>query len=202
MDFCLKLNPMFKKNRRAPERRMDNVITHLHDSVNQLHMHALLLKDIRTRFSKFYWRCRWEEVGAATAGIGATALSWTYGAGVVPMQLTGSLLASTILLTGGLTWYHGSQLAEYERQAKTVEELSVAFRRAYSRQISEGDEYTAAVWQRVRDSLLTAVEDVSSLSQLEIVTDTDLNRLQDILINDIPALRRMISPTHYGKDND
>jgi hypothetical protein len=122
-----------------------------------------------------------------------------YGNGIVPLEVTGGILATTIFATGGLVWYHASQLDEFERQARSPEELSAAFQRTFARAISEGDEYTAAAWQRVRDPLQMALEH-NSLSELGSVNEADLKMLQAVLDKDIPALRRLISPTYYGKE--
>ena len=183
--------------RKAPERRMDNVITHLHDSISQLTMHATILKDIRQRWSRIYWQSKWQELGVGLAGTGLTTVLAMYG-GDVAMTVTGSILATTILSTGGLTWYHSSQLQEWERMASSPEELSAAFQRTHARAISDGDEYTAAVWQRIRDHLRIALTQ-SSISDMPTASDADLKRLQSIIDQDIPELRRLISPQHYGK---
>lgn len=185
--------------RKAPERRMDNLLTHLHDSIAQLSMHSKILLEMRQRWSKFYWQSKWQELGVATTGGGLTTVLSVYGTGVVPMEVTGAILATTLFATGGLAWYHDSQLKEWERQACSPEELSASFQRTYARAISEGDEYTAAVWQRVRDNLQLALAQ-SSIKELANVSESDLSRLQSIIDDEIPQLRRLISPSHYGKD--
>jgi hypothetical protein len=187
--------------RKAPARRMDNVITHLYDSVSQLHMYAAILQDVSKRYSKFYWQNKWQELGVALAGAGLTTVLTVYGTGVVPLEITGAVVFSTILSTGGLTWYHGVQLTEWEKQAITPEELSAAFQRIHARSISEGDEYTAALWQRVRDPLRMSLEQ-HPISQVESISNADLSALMTILNTDIPELRRQTSPSHFGKDED
>lgn len=185
--------------RKAPQRRMDNVLTHLHDSVSQLHMHATILQDIKQRWTRFYWQCRWQELGIALTGGTLTTALTMYANAIVPLQVTGSIFATTILATGGLFWYHDRQLEEWERQAKTREELSAAFQRTHARAISDGDEYTAAVWQRVRSNLQVALDQIP-ISQMSTVTKEDLSGLNTIIETDIPDLRRLLSPSHYGKD--
>ncbi|GKY93551.1 hypothetical protein MPSEU_000322500 [Mayamaea pseudoterrestris] len=187
--------------RKAPSRRMDNVLTHLHDSVLQLRMHATILKDIRQRWSKLYWQSKWQELGVALTGGGLTTALTMYGGDHVSMSVTGSILAATIVGTGGLTWFHSAQLQEWERQASRPEELSAAFQRTHARAISDGDEYTAAVWQRIRDHLRIALTQ-TSISDVPTVSDADLYKLQSIVDQDIPDLRRTISPQHYGKSDD
>jgi hypothetical protein len=183
--------------RKAPERRMDNVLTHLHDSVSQLSMHGLILKDMRQRWSKLYWQSKLQELGVAFTGGGLTTALAMYG-GDIALSVTGSILATTILATGGLSFYHNSQLQEWERQASTPEELSAAFQRTHARAVSDGDEYTAAVWQRIRDSLRVSLSH-TSISDLPSVSDADLQKLRTIVDHDIPDLRRLISPQHIGK---
>jgi hypothetical protein len=180
---------------------MDNIITHLHDAVSQLHMHATILHDVRQRYSKFYWQSKWQELGVAFTGTSLTILLTVYANGVVPLEITGAILGTTILGTGGLMWYHGVQLQEWERQACTVEELSAAFQRTHARSVSDGDEYSAAVWQRVRDPLRTSLEQ-QPISEVPSISKSDLARLKTIMDEEIPALRRQTSPDHYGKEDD
>jgi hypothetical protein len=79
----------------------------------------------------------------------------------------------------------------------TTEELSAAFQRVKAREIAEGDEYTAAVWQRVRGPLQQALQQQELLKTS--VSDGELQRLRDIMNTEIPALRREISPSiHDG----
>lgn len=194
--------------RKAPERRMDNVITQLADAVSQLHVHAAVWQDIRHRWSRLYWQCKWTELGVAGTGASLTAalLSVSGGGGEtwnVPVEVTGMVLASTVLITAGLNWYHGSMVREWERQAVTPEELGAAFGRTHARAVADGDEHVAALWQRIRDKLAATVQqqhELGSLGTMETVTQADLQRLQEILQTDIPQLRRKISPQHYGKE--
>lgn len=185
--------------RRAPERRMDNVITGLHDAVCQLRMHAVILQDIRQRWSKFYWQCKWTELGVATTGGSLTAALVTYGTSL-GAEVSGAVLGATVLMVGGLNWYHGSQMREWERQAVSPEELSASFQRTHARAVQEGDEFVAALWQRIRDHLAAVLQRESSIGDLEIVAKADLQGLDDILDREIPKLRRHVSPSYYGKD--
>lgn len=180
---------------------MDNVITSLHDAVSQLQMHARILQDVGTRWSKLYWQAKLQQLGIAFGGGSLTTTLAMYGSGVVPLQVTGGVLAATVVALGGSVWYQSKLLDEWERQASSPEELSAAFQRTYSRQVSDGDEYVAALWQRVRDPIRTALLQVG-IGQLLKVSSSDLMMLQTILDSEIPALRRVVSPPHYGKDVD
>lgn len=189
--------------RRAPERRMDNVLTKLQDAVSQLHMHASILRDLQTRYASLYWQFLWQELAVAATGTSLTVGLAVYGGSLsllpVP-QMTGLVLAATVMSTAGQHWYHQRQLFEWERYACTPEELSAAFARTHARAVADGDETAAALWQRIRDKLAVAVHPPeSSFRNLPTVTLSDLQQLRDILDREIPTLRRQISPSHYGK---
>ena len=184
--------------RKAPARRLDNLITRLHDDVSQLKMHARILSDIHSRWSKLYWTNVYQQAAVLSSGTGLSGLMFYYGNGFVPFEYSATLLASTIFVFGSMRWYQGAQIAEWERQATTREELSAAFQRAYSRSVIDGDEYTAALWQRVSDPMRLAL-DQSGLSSLAPLDPKEIARLDSILNEEIPKLRRMVSPTHYGK---
>jgi hypothetical protein len=179
--------------RKAPARRMDNLITQLSDAVRQLHMHAVILQDIRSRWSRLYWQGKWAQLGVASTGGSLTAALAMYGGGLVPVEVTGAVLGLTVLLTGGMNWYHNTQMKEWERIAITPEELSAAFQRTHARAIAQADEYVAALWQRIRDPLMAALEQ-ETISKLGTVTQSDLDYLQSILKDEIPKLRRQIAP--------
>lgn len=190
--------------RRAPNRRLDNSLSQLYDAVCQLKMHATIIQDLQRRWSRLYWQCRGQEIGIASGGIGLSAILSTYGknlgymAAVEPVVAT--IVGVTVLATGGLSWYHGIQLREWEQQACTTEELSAAFQRTHAREISEGDEYTAALWQRVRGPLCAGLQR-QPIQNFPSIKSNDLARLDSIIGEEIPALRRLISPSHFGKQD-
>jgi hypothetical protein len=195
--------------RRAPQRRMDNVITNLFDAVHQLQMHGRVVQDLQQRWSRLYWQRKWQQLAVATTGLAATMalVATTNSAGdgavaVVPLQVTGGVMATTILVTGAMTWYHNRQIQEWNEQACSMEELSAAFQRTHAREISQGDEYMAALWQRVRDPLWMALQQRPDMGQWSAPSVAEMARLRGILQKDIPALRRLVSPTHYGKGEE
>ncbi len=179
---------------KAPKRRVDNVITHLNDSVHLLLMHARIAQDVQKKFSKMIWENRIQELGSLTAGVGLSSLA-VYAQ--VPAEFTGAAVAATILGVGGLKWFNGSKLTEAENNLLTMEELSASFQRTHAREISEADEFTASVWQRIRENVQMSLKS-EGLDSYPTVSNSDLDGLRRILDDDIPALRRMGSPKHFG----
>lgn len=181
---------------KAPKRRIDNVITHLSDSVHQLHLHATLQNQIRKQFRRRLWEHRIQEGTSLFTGTALTSLG-IYSE--IPLHFTGGVLSATILGVGGLMWYNSLQLKAVERNLMTTEELSAAFQREFSREVlNDADEYVASVWQRIRGPLQLSLE-ARGLQQIPQVSTNELNKLKNILDEEIPALRRLASPTHYGK---
>ena len=179
---------------KAPKRRIDNVITHLNDSVHLLLMHAQIVEDVRKKHSKMVWDTRIQEGGSLTVGVGLTTLG-IYTA--LPMEFTGGVIAATILGVGGMHWFNASKLKEYEEQLTTSEELSASFQRTHAREVADADEFTAAVWQRIREPLKIGLQSVG-LSDTPKMESKDIYELNRILEEEIPSLRRLASPSHFG----
>ena len=183
---------------KAPKRRIDNVITNLHDSVHLLLMHATVAEDVRSRFSKRQWENRIQEFASLSAGVGLAALGFHFS---VPPQFTGGVVAATIVGVGGLHWFNSSRLKDVEEQLLSVEELSASFQRTHPGEVNTADEFYASVWARVRDPLRLSLWR-TGLKDFAAVRKSDIHQLQNILDNEIPRLRRLASPSHHGSKKD
>jgi len=179
---------------KAPKRRIDNVITHLNDSVHLLLMHARIVEDTRSRYSRMVWENRVQEGGTLATGASLTALGMYFS---LPVEFTGGVVAATVLGVGGMHWYNSSKLKAHEDNLLTPEELGASFQRTHSREVSEADEFTSSVWQRIRDPLMVSLRTVG-LDNTPTVGSNDIYALNQILDEDIPRLRRLASPTHFG----
>ena len=99
--------------------------------------------------------------------------------------------------SGGMHWYHQSQLTITEEQLMSPESLLVSFQRTYARDVSDNaDEYIVSVWQRIRDYLPISLQENASIPKVS--TPNDIQPLLDILHKEIPFLRRKSSPNHFG----
>lgn len=198
---------------KAPKRRVDNVITHLYDSVCVLRMHTRVCDDLRQRYSRHYWDCRYQEMGLATGCFGLTAAIFYAGnAGTMATiastgawsleAVLGSVVAGSIVGIGGLTWYNGVKLQAHENNLMTTDGLSASFQKCYRREIREGDEYVASLWQRIREPLQSSLEQIGGISRMPTAAsvnyDREVDRLSNILEQDIPSLRRIVSPATSG----
>mmetsp|Transcript_23845 Transcript_23845/g.51523 ORF Transcript_23845/g.51523 Transcript_23845/m.51523 type:complete len:599 (+) Transcript_23845:271-2067(+) len=183
---------------KAPKRRIDNVITNLHDSVHLLQMHAVVAEDVRSRYSKRMWENRVQEASSVVLGIGMAGLGIYFS---VPPQFTGGVVAATVMGVGGMHWFNSSKLKDVEEQLLSAEELSASFQRTHPQEVNDADEYYASVWQRIRDPLRLNLTR-TGLADFSAVKKGELYELQNILDDEIPKLRRMASPSHHGSSKD
>jgi hypothetical protein len=179
---------------KAPKRRVDNMITHLNDSIHLLLMHIEIAQDVQKKYNKLLWEHRVQELGSLTAGVGLGVLGF-YAS--VPIEFTGTAIGVTLFGVGGMKWFNNSKLKEAENQLLTSEELSAAFQRTHSREISQADEFTASVWQRIREHLRMALKS-EGLASYPSVSKSEIQHLRNILEDEIPKLRRLASPSHFG----
>lgn len=184
--------------KKAPKRRIDNVITHLNDSVNLLLMHALIVEDTRSKYANNVRENKVQEILSFVTGIGLTGAGFYLD---LPLQFTGGVMSATILGVGGMKWFNDSKLKDTEKQLLTSEELSASFQRTHSREVNDADEFTSSLWQRIKDPLKSSLSS-NGLNNIEKVSDSDIAVLNNILDNEIPKLRRLASPTHFGTQND
>ena len=180
---------------KAPKRRIDNVITNLHDSVHVLLMHAVVAEDVRSRYSKRHWENRLQELSSVVLGVGLAGFGIHFN---VPMQFTGGVVAATMIGVGGMHWFNSSKLKDVEEQLLSVEELSASFQRTHPQEVSEADEFYSAIWARIRDPLRLSLWR-TGLSHFPAVKKSDVVKLQSILDEEIPRLRRLASP-HVSKN--
>mmetsp|Transcript_3740 Transcript_3740/g.5719 ORF Transcript_3740/g.5719 Transcript_3740/m.5719 type:complete len:547 (-) Transcript_3740:25-1665(-) len=179
---------------KAPKRRIDNVITNLHDSVHLLLMHAVVAEDVRSRYSKRQWENRIQECSSLILGVGLSALGIHFD---VPLQFTGGVVAATVIGVGGMHWFNSSKLKDVEEQLTSIEELSASFQRTHPQEVSEADEFYSAIWARIRDPLRLSLWR-NGLNDFPSVSKSDVAKLQNILDEEIPRLRRLASPSHHG----
>ena len=200
--------------RKAPERRLDNVITNLFDSISLLHMYARIMQDLQQRYYRNFWKGKYQELLLFSCGFLSTVGCATYGGSVFGLPIYSSALCGsvTVLLLAGVHWYNSYNLKLWELRNCTPTELYNTFTRLYAHDIMSGNENIAHTWSLVRDQLSITLQPTSNSSRsshlhsrvdsidggiirkLSIVNDKDLQKLHGILFDDIPRLRQHVSP--------
>lgn len=178
----------------APKRRIDNVISNLYDSTSMLILYSKIWNDIVGRYNKEWRICRLQEVTLAT-GASLTLGGMNY-LSLDPVW-QGGFLGTLILGIGGLVWYHQASLQKARDDLASFDSLSSSFQRTHARQISDGDEFVASLWQRVRGAMQSALAAAfDDGGRIPTVSSSELQKMQNILGVDIPRLRRVANETH------
>ncbi|KAF1792245.1 P-loop containing nucleoside triphosphate hydrolase [Phytophthora cactorum] len=176
---------------RAPERRVDNLITNLYDSSRLLKMHAEVFEDLRARYTSEKWR---RSALVAATFVGGNALAASALASGVPIEAAAGLSVASVLASAGVVWHNSTVMAQLERDLLHEDSLGELFRRRYGRQLAEGDEYVLSLWKRVLPSLQVAAHTLG-FSMMPKLKNSEIAALDNIVSNEIPELRRQCAPT-------
>lgn len=176
---------------RAPERRVDNLITNLYDSTRMLQMHATIFEDLRARYGSEKWR---RSALVASAFVGGNALAGAAIFSGSPVEVAAGISIAAVLTSAGVVWNNTTVLKQLEKDLLHEDTLTELFRRRYGRQLAEGDEYVLSLWKRVLPCVQVAVHTLG-FNHLPKLKPTELAALENIVAKDIPELRRQSAPT-------
>eukprot|EP00605_Chrysophyceae_sp_TOSAG23-4_P000758 GSChrysophyteH1.ASY1.ANO1.847.1 assembled CDS len=184
---------VLKEVRNAPKRRVDNEISRLSDNVAVLNMHCSIVSELVGTYRKALWRSRFMGSGSVVATGGALAGAVYLDA---PMQLLAGTGAVGLLATASLLWWNQSALGDLCNRLVRPDSIEETFRRKYHREIVDKDEFTLALWSRVKEHMKVGLtnEDITSISPLD---SGEASRLKRIIEHDIPGIRREAQPTFY-----
>jgi len=174
---------------RAPERRLDNMISQVYDAARLLEMHAVMVSELRKRhraLTTSHW-----VVTSGIFGTGAAMSSaLAFGAGLLEVG-AGMGVASSVA-AAVVHFVRGRHLSAQRDALSAEKSLDKIFREVHSVDLSEGDEFLISVWDRVRAPLRRAIDGygIMGLSQ---ASQSDLSGL-DAIIKDVGRLRTMASP--------
>jgi hypothetical protein len=176
---------------RAPDRRIDNMTTHLYDSARLLRMHLVMSEAVRADYNGTHRRIQMATVGIGLAGnlVGLSALVlaphvWSFSA---------VLSASSIAGAAGVYLYGNYQLQLKAKDMSSNHFLESVFGRVYVREIADRDQFVLSLWHRVKLQLRSAIVSVGA-ANLPRVTGSDLRKLDAVIDEQVPDLRRMAAP--------
>lgn len=176
--------------RRAPSRRVDNLITRLYDHARLLRVHATVLEAIRKDLGGR--QRKWLGTAAAVTGL--------LGAGAAATLMTGfwevaaGLGALEALAMGGL--YFASTKDQAARLQHYLDGdgagLDDVFRREYFLALAEKDDFVVSLWMRVKPQLVRSLS-TFGVAKLPRVKPGELATLDEIANVRVPTLRRAAS---------
>jgi hypothetical protein len=152
-------------------------------------LYSKIWNDVVSRFVREWRRCRLQEVGWTV--VGGAAFGGMNQLAMDPL-IQGGVLGGSVFSIGALFWYHQTYLQRIQEDLTKFESLSTSFQRTHTRQVHDGDEFAASMFQRVREPMKNSLQnEFANSHSLPTVNDSELQRLQSILDTEIPKLRRL-----------
>ena len=183
-DFAHAREELVQEIKRAPVRRLDNILTQASIYGRRLKMYVRIIHETRRNLTRF--RCRLHSllVLILVGGLGA--------GGYLGMEeqwvpATVAALAGIGLAVGG---YFGFRELIRRREEKLLDDLDGIFERVYKRDLVVGhrEEDLLLLWKDVKRSIIWTVKNLGLLS-LPRLKRSELNRIDDCLEKQIPELR-------------
>eukprot|EP00512_Aurantiochytrium_limacinum_P012957 CAMPEP_0171580092 /NCGR_PEP_ID=MMETSP0961-20121227/8849_1 /TAXON_ID=87120 /ORGANISM="Aurantiochytrium limacinum, Strain ATCCMYA-1381" /LENGTH=538 /DNA_ID=CAMNT_0012136737 /DNA_START=39 /DNA_END=1655 /DNA_ORIENTATION=- len=176
---------------RAPDRRIDNMITHLYDSARLLRMHMEVLEMIRVEYQAEKRKSTLTSIGVGLGG-NMVSLAAIY---LAPSIWGFSLTLSASSLAGAAGVYLWGNHILQQKAARMVEDtfLDELFRRMYVKELADRDQFVESLWIRVRPHLKSALQTLG-VANLPRVTPRALRSIDEIVDSKVPELRREAQP--------
>ena len=178
---------------KAPNRRIDNIITHLNESAKRLHMHLNILQAVRIEYESTRRRIIGASVGVGFAGV-AASLTTLY---IIPSiwKFATYLCLTSIMTSAGLyVWNTRKSLKKINNMSSDLY-LRKVFSKIYKREIKEEDQSIHSLWNSTHSSIKNAIETIGIVN-LPRVSNSNLKQLHDIINNEVPSLLQNSSPLH------
>ena len=182
-DFDKQRQEVEAEVRRAPLRRVDNVISRLYEHARRLRMHARVIDRLAHERMRLVARHVLQLVVASLLGGTGTWLASSHSAEEQRWKAVGLVLLLTLAVLGGL-----GGLFVWDRRRSREVHLDALFERTYARELTLGDqaEDLRAVWQSVRDRVRRVLE---ARPRLPRAGWSDLKKLDRVIAQEVPALR-------------
>jgi ElaB/YqjD/DUF883 family membrane-anchored ribosome-binding protein len=174
--------------RRAPARRIDNILTRLHEHSRKLRVHARVCSSATRTVRNIRWQFLGIGIAAVVLGIAVAYLTATLGAAWhVPLCVAfGGLLAGAGLYAFG-RWQAQS------RGRELLTGLSGVFESVYHKDLvlSGAADDLKALWLSVQDRAVQALETLG-LDAIKPLSTAEEKAVKKLINEDIPALRSRV----------
>ncbi|MGE0708364.1 MAG: dynamin family protein [Planctomycetota bacterium] len=186
-DFDKQREEVRQEVSRAPQRRLDNVISRLYQYSRRLRMHARVLDQLARERQGHALRYLFLGVSIALLGCFLLYLEWSL-LGDARLKWCALTLLVAVAAVGGV---YGFWQWDRRLRDETLS-LDALFERSYRRELTLGDgaDDLRAVWASVRERVRRALEARGSLPGLR---RSDTKRLDRAIAEDVPALRARAS---------
>ncbi len=193
-DFDVSRDEVVAEIKRAPTRRADNLVSDLYQNGQKLAVHARACYEVARRYRMMRLRF-WTGAGLVLILTGLIAwLTWNPDDLRVPV----ATIAIGLFLTGSLVAGCHFYLNRFKQRITTPEGIEPFFERAYRQELTLRQRADLrARWESVKNQ---AIATLNALGPEKIggsfSTRKLLKRLESVLENDVPNLRRDIAEHH------
>ena len=188
-DFELSRGEIVQEIRRAPERRIDNVVTRLNHDARELLVHARVAQEVRSEYRGALWSWRMRALLLALIAIAPLAVVGYLNPPLLSFYMWRALgwLAAGLLIAFGLA-RAGAQVAD-RRANRMLADLTPVFERIYSRFLSIADAGDLRqLWERVHERVEGALRTLG-VSRIPRVSARELRGVEEIIQRRVPELR-------------
>lgn len=189
-DFEVARGELINEIKRAPVRRVDNMITHAARHAERLRMHARIVDRARSGLAAFRRRLYYGLIGIVALGLLVAAYYFREQAWTIAIPAVIGALA--VAFAGRL----GIRALVQRRQEQVVDDLDRVFEEIYQRDlvVQNRPEDLLMRWEDVKPVTIRTIRKLGLLS-MPSLRGKDLNGLNRCLNDDIPTLRARLHRT-------
>ncbi|MCC5833595.1 MAG: dynamin family protein [Opitutales bacterium] len=183
-DFSVAREELIDQIRRAPIRRVDNMITHAARHCEHLRMHARVVDGAVARLKR--GRKRWTAVSALLV-IAAAGSAYYFFQAENWMGVAISTVAAIAVAVGG---YFGAREMGKRNERKIINNLDDIFEELYRRElvVENRPEDLLRLWDEVKAVTVRTLQHLG-LKAMPRMKNRELKRLNNVLQKDIPEIR-------------
>eukprot|EP00667_Euglena_gracilis_P007067 EG_transcript_7126 len=188
LDFNRTRDEVVAEILKAPQRRLDNLVTALHEAVSRVHLAGTISNAVRSGYRQRVFQ--YYAVVGLSLVLGPSTMGGCIYLGL-PFLSTLTACGTTFSALGLLNWMTSKACTEYKDTA--LASLDTTFHRLYYKQVDE-DHDLVARWDRLKPKLYRALSHME-ISQVPAIKQKTLDELQTIMAKEIRELRRECAET-------
>ncbi len=183
-DFAQARDELVQEIKRAPVRRLDNILTQASMYGRRLRMYVKIINEARKRLVRYRSLLRSALVAILVAGLGAGGAFMMEEAWVSAIVIS---VAAVAAVAGG---YIGFKELIRRKEKQLIGGLDPIFEQVYKRDLVVGnrEDDLILLWKEVRPSIVWTLENLGLLA-LPRLKGSELSRLDEALKTQIPELR-------------
>lgn len=193
-DFDVSLDEIIAQIHRAPTRRLDNLVSDLYTTTNQLLVHLKVVQCIARDYLKRRSFAALATILPVVAGGGGATYFWRQ-----EDLETAAILAGSGIGLGALVFFISRYLLQRFRQRlRTVDALNPFFEQAFHLELSRKERPDLrGWWESVRTETLHSLSTLGVANiPLGIRTLGQFRKLEKIISDQVPTLRRTLTTYH------